>query len=166
MYLVKSYQRNIFFELLLMRASFIVLLFASVYLFFTPYADYSVLTIIGLITASVFSRTNICVFDDHVEIRRYYVSGMIPVKWTCTLNDRLDISSVMRKVGISASHSLIEPEFWILPTTFSDEKYYKISQLKIRRNGLRDIKIHEKLSNEEYGHLFSFYLKQTNANTP
>jgi len=74
---MQLYQRNIGFKLFSLRTMFLLLLFLSVYLLFTTHADYSILTIIGLLILSAISFTDIKVYDDHFEIRKYYMAGMV-----------------------------------------------------------------------------------------
>jgi hypothetical protein len=149
------YQRSVYFKLFLLRATFFLLSVLSFVLFFTSYSDYSILSLLGLVVVSCFSITNIKFFEDHFEIHKYYISGLIPVKWEYTLKGEVDIGSVTLEADLSINKNFVEFDGGVFP----GKRYYKRSVIKISENGKIE-KFTEKLTDKEYEYFFAFYLKQ------
>ncbi len=117
---MELYKRNIFSKLFFLRFSFLLFLFLFVLLFFSKYSDYSILVGILLCVLACFSVTNIIIFSKFFQIKKYYLSGIIPIKWTYTLND----------------NELIFPSSWLFGFVSSEDKYfYKRSVIKFLKNG-------------------------------
>ena len=158
---MKIYQRNILVKLFFLRAGFAVLLFLSIALLFTAFSDYAVLTIIALITLSFFSVSDLVIYDNGFEIRKYNVAGIIPIKYSCTRNDRFDIRAVRLIADIALNNDLLEPDpmpFSIAPI-FSDKYAYTRSKIIIEKNGKVQC-LTEAIDHKEYELLFEFYLKR------
>ena len=159
---MKIYQRNIFLKLICIRVIFITLLALTIFLFFTSISNYSILTIIALLTISCFPVFDIIIFDNGFEIKKYYISGIIPMSWKCSITDRFDIYSTEVFRENLANDILLEPSPWFF-NLFSGQNSsfsYKSSIIKIFYKEKKIKKIIEKLSDKEYELLFEFYLKQ------
>jgi hypothetical protein len=154
------YKRSTLIKLFSLRITFVILLYIFVTLLFKQ-SDYSILAGICLCTLACFSVTDIIIFDNSFQIKKYYISAIIPIKWDYTLSDKFDISSIEFEIGNFSDNELIFPTPWFLSFISSNDKYlYKRSVIKIFKDGKMIRKFIENLSEKEYELLFGFYLKQ------
>lgn len=153
------YERKFTLKLILLRTLGLVLFVSSIYLPFTKYSDYSVLTIIFFIVLSCFTITEITIYSESFAIKKYYLLGYFSSNLKYEHSDSFDIQQTEIPLFIEEATFLIEPNTIFSLLFFGNNASYKRYLIAIKKKNNIIKKMHVTLSFEEYEYLFNIFCK-------
>ncbi|MDB5200967.1 MAG: hypothetical protein JWQ27_376 [Ferruginibacter sp.] len=162
-----AYHRNIQFKLLVRRIAFVLLAGLIVHLFNGNLTDYAITLSLVVLTLSFFPVTSLTVNADHIDIKKYYLFGFLPLTRTLHTKDILGISSFELQLESDtdahypASGCLISIALIFLPKPTLKIAMFTIQYLN-KNGAIR--KTREKLTVSEY-HLIQDIITQQTAHS-